>query len=164
MTDHSALVFELPDDAATRALGASLAGVLSPGLRIYLHGDLGAGKTTLVQGLLAALGYRGRVKSPTYTLLEPYSISRLNLYHFDFYRFQDSNEWREAGFSDYFDGDGICLVEWPEKADDELPPADIDITLDIHGMARRARIAARTEAGLKCCASLTPFSSSAKSS
>ena len=155
MTDHSALDFPLPDDAATRALGAGLAAALTPGLRIYLHGDLGAGKTTLVQGLLAALGYRGRVKSPTYTLLELYAISRLNLYHFDFYRFRDKNEWREAGFSDYFDGDGICLVEWPEKADDELPPADIDITLDIHGNARHAHIAARTQAGIQCCESLT---------
>src|SRR3954463_11518711 len=75
MTDHSALDLELPDDAATRALGGRLAAALSPGLRIYLHGDLGAGKTTLVQGLLAGLGYRGRVKSPTYTLLELYAIS-----------------------------------------------------------------------------------------
>jgi len=164
MANHSALEFDLPDDAATRTLGACLAGALSPGLRIYLHGDLGAGKTTLVQGLLAALGYRGRVKSPTYTLLELYDISRLNLYHFDFYRFRDKNEWREAGFSDYFGGDGICLVEWPEKAGDDLPPPDLDITLDICGNARRAHVLAQSMAGILCCESLTRCSPPGKSS
>ena len=166
MTDHNRcpLVLSLPDDNATRALGARMAKGLAPGLRLYLRGDLGAGKTTLVQGLLAALGYQGRVKSPTYTLVELYAISRLNLYHFDFYRFRDSNEWRDAGFSDLFDGDGICLVEWPEKAGDELPEADLDIMLDIDGRGRRATVVARSMAGAKCFDSLTRCNSQKKSS
>ena len=114
MSDHNnACLINLPDAAATRALGAELARGLAPGLQLHLHGELGAGKTTLVQGLLAALGHSGRVKSPTYTLVEVYELSRLNLYHFDFYRFRDSNEWREAGFSDYFDHDNVCILEWP---------------------------------------------------
>jgi len=170
MSDHNRapLVLTLFGEAATRALGAQLAGALAgrpptrPGLRIYLHGGLGVGKTTLAQGLVAALGYTGRVKSPTYTLVELYSLSRLNLYHFDFYRFRGENEWREAGFSEYFDGDGICLVEWPEKAGATLPPADLDITLEADGVAgttRRATIAAHTLAGAQCLESLTHSSS-----
>jgi tRNA threonylcarbamoyladenosine biosynthesis protein TsaE len=166
MADHNnpILAFELPDEAATRALGAAIARALAPGLRIYLHGDLGAGKTTLVQGLLAGLGYAGRVKSPTYTLLELYSVSRLNLYHFDFYRFREGNEWREAGFSDYFGGDGVCLVEWPEKAGADLPAADLDVSLEISGSGRRASLIARSVAGVRCCAYLTHYNSQEKSS
>ena len=163
MTDIFAQEIELPDDGATRSLGAALAAGLSPGLCVYLRGELGAGKTTLAQGLLAALGHPGRVKSPTYTLLELYTLSSLNLYHFDFYRFRDSNEWRDAGFSDYFGSDGICLVEWPEKAGDELPRPDVEIILRVHAQGRIARIAALTVAGAKCCESLTRYSSQKKS-
>ncbi len=176
MSDHNRppLMLELPDEAATRALGARLAEALTerattkpptrPGLRIYLHGELGAGKTTLVQGLIAALGYTGRVKSPTYTLVELYALSRLNLYHFDFYRFRGESEWREAGFSEYFDSDGICLVEWPEKAGNTLPRADLDITLEVDGDGRRATIAIHTLAGAQCFDSLTRSSSHEKRS
>jgi len=186
MPDHNRdplrpeLALELSGEAATCALGARLAEALAeqattssterrtrPGLRIYLHGELGAGKTTLVQGLIAALGYTGRVKSPTYTLVELYAFSRLNLYHFDFYRFRDENEWREAGFSEYFDSDGVCLVEWPEKAGNTLPQADLDITLELdgaEGTTRRATIAAHTLAGAQCFDSLTHFSSHEKRS
>ena len=175
MPDHNRAplrleTLDLPDEGTTRALGAGLAGMLtalpatSLGLRIYLHGELGAGKTTLVQGLIAALGYTGRVKSPTYTLVELYTLSRLNLYHFDFYRFRDSNEWRDAGFSEYFDSDGICLVEWPEKAGNTLPQADLDVTLEIDGDGRRATIAAHTLAGAQCFDSLTRSSSHEKRS
>ena len=183
MSDHNRaprqpeLVLELPGEAATRALGARLAAVLAdqvttqrparPGLHIYLHGGLGAGKTTLAQGLLAALGYTGRVKSPTYTLVELYALSRLNLYHFDFYRFRGESEWREAGFSEYFDSDGICLVEWPEKAGNTLPQADLDITLEVDGAdgtTRHATIAVHTLAGAQCFDSLTRSSSHEKRS
>jgi len=173
MPDHNRapLLLPLSGEAATRALGARLAEILAirppirPGLRIYLHGELGAGKTTLVQGLIAALGYTGRVKSPTYTLVELYALSRLNLYHFDFYRFRDESEWREAGFSEYFDSDGICLVEWPEKAGNTLPQADLDITLEVddaEGTSRHATIAAHTLAGAQCFDSLTHSSSHEK--
>ena len=121
----------LADEAATMALGGALAGnvALLPGAVIYLSGDLGAGKTTLTRGLLRALGFTGRVKSPTYTLVELYVISKLNLYHFDFYRFSDPEEWQEAGFRDLFNPQNMCLVEWPEKAQDLLPLPDLNITL-----------------------------------
>lgn len=98
---------------------------------IYLHGDLGAGKTTLVRAMLHAMGYVGRVKSPTYTLLELYQAGGLHLCHFDLYRFLDSDEWDATGFRDEFDGQNVCLVEWPEKAQDLVPEADIEITLEI---------------------------------
>ena len=117
------LQIDLPDEAATLALGALVARGLQPGLNIYLSGELGAGKTTFVRGLLRELGFEGRVKSPTYALVELYVISRLNLYHFDFYRFRDPEEWHEAGFRDLFSASNICLVEWPEKARDLLPTA-----------------------------------------
>ena len=136
----------LADEPATRALGEALAASLFPGLRIYLRGHLGAGKTTLVRSILKALGYQGRVKSPTYTLVELYPLSRLNLYHFDFYRFRDRNEWREAGFSDYFDHDNVCLVEWPEKAGQNLPDADLDIALEVLGYGEHVATDIGTEA------------------
>jgi tRNA threonylcarbamoyladenosine biosynthesis protein TsaE len=123
------LNIDLPDETATLALGALIARGLQPGLSIYLSGELGAGKTTLVRGMLRELGFEGRVKSPTYALVELYVISKLNLYHFDFYRFRDPEEWHEAGFRDLFNPSNICLVEWPEKARDLLPTADLHITL-----------------------------------
>ncbi len=106
---------DLPDEAATLELGARLAGALAPGLAIWLRGDLGAGKTTLTRGLLRELGFTGRVKSPTYTLVELYSFPRFNLYHFDLYRFADPDEWEDAGFREYFNPGSVCLVEWPDK-------------------------------------------------
>jgi tRNA threonylcarbamoyladenosine biosynthesis protein TsaE len=146
----SMLKMHLADEAATRALGAQLARVIEPGLRIYLHGDLGSGKTTLARGLLRGLGYQGRVKSPTYTLVELYTYSRLNLYHFDFYRFRDPKEWRDAGFSEYFSGASVCLVEWPEKAAGLLPVGDLEIAFEFAGAGRDLAIRAGTESGKAC--------------
>ena len=140
----------LPDDAATLALGARLARVIEPGLALHLHGELGSGKTTLARGLLRGLGYRGRVKSPTYTLVELYTVSRLHLYHFDFYRFKDPKEWRDAGFDEYFNGASVCLVEWPEKAAGLLPAADLDITLEFAGDGRDLSIGAGSGRGKAC--------------
>jgi tRNA threonylcarbamoyladenosine biosynthesis protein TsaE len=125
---------ELPDEASTIEAGRQFAAQLKPGLTIYLHGDLGAGKTTFVRGVLQGLGYKGKVKSPTYTLVEPYEVepdvkSRYILYHFDLYRFSDVEEWEEAGFREYFNDDTICFVEWPEKAGDLLPEPDFDIKI-----------------------------------
>jgi tRNA threonylcarbamoyladenosine biosynthesis protein TsaE len=146
---------ELRDEAATLALGGALAHTLQPGLRIYLTGDLGAGKTTLVRGLLRELGYAGRVKSPTYTLLESYNVSSLYLYHFDFYRFANADDWRDAGFVDEFGGSGVCLVEWPERAGSALPAPDVTIELcgTPHG-GRVAQIRALSEPGARCLACL----------
>jgi len=145
----------LADENATAALGTELAKVLTPGLVIFFNGDLGAGKTTLARALLHALGYQGKVKSPTYTLVEIYVISSLYLYHFDFYRFNDPQEWEEAGFREYFNEASICLVEWPEKAGGLLPPADIEIALRVAGSGRQAEITAGTEKGRQCLSRLT---------
>lgn len=150
MTPH----LKLPDEAATLALGAALAERAAKGLVLYLHGDLGAGKTTLVRGLLRALGYAGRVKSPTYTLLEPYVISGLHLYHFDFYRFKDKTEWVSSGFREYFNPDTLCIVEWPERAEDLLAPADLGVTLEIDGESRRATLESHSAAGASWLSSL----------
>ncbi len=138
----------------TLVLGQALAPLLTPGMVIHMHGDLGAGKTTLVRGVLRGLGYQGHVKSPTYTLLEPYEFSKLYLYHFDFYRFLDPQEFEDSGFREHFNPQSLCLVEWPEKAPD-LPAADLRITLRVAGTGREAAITAHTEIGRRCLAPLT---------
>jgi tRNA threonylcarbamoyladenosine biosynthesis protein TsaE len=145
----------LADESATAALGAELSRMLTPGMVIFLIGDLGAGKTTLARALLHALGYLGKVKSPTYTLVEIYVISSLYLYHFDFYRFNDPQEWEEAGFREYFNEASVCLVEWPEKAGGLLPTADIEIALRVMESGRQAEITAGTEKGRQCLSRLT---------
>lgn len=153
----------LPDEAATLALGAALAHGLEPGLIVYLRGDLGAGKTTLVRGVLRELGYQGAVRSPTYTLVEVYELSRLDLHHFDFYRFNDPREWIDAGFRESFDDRSVSLIEWPEKAAGSLPPADLEIALQASGSGRGASFTHHSVRGQKCLASLAaryPISSS----
>ncbi len=145
----------LADEHSTDALGAQIAPLLASGMVIFLSGHLGAGKTSLARAMLRALGYQGKVKSPTYTLVELYTVSRLNLYHFDFYRFHDPHEWDDAGFRDLFNEDNICLVEWPEKADGLLPAADLAIHLGIRGSGREAKITAGSEQGRTCLQQLT---------
>jgi tRNA threonylcarbamoyladenosine biosynthesis protein TsaE len=140
----------LPDEAATLAFGARLAQMLEAGLFVALSGNLGSGKTTLTRGILRGFGYAGKVKSPTYTLVELYNLSRLDLYHFDFYRFSDPQEWLDAGFADHFEPRNLCLVEWPECAGDLLPVPDLKISLNVEGDGRRIRIVAETEHGKRC--------------
>lgn len=142
----------LADEQATLALGARLAPLLHPALVIHLCGELGTGKTTLVRGVLRALGYQGNVKSPTYTLVELYAISSLNLelYHFDFYRFTQPEEYLDAGLDEYFRGRGVCLVEWPEKAGDYGVAPDLRIVLAVTDGGRTAELQANSDAGMQC--------------
>ena len=148
--DDSRINIDLPDENATLALAQRLAARLRPGMVIYLRGNLGAGKTTLVRGVLNALGYAGRVKSPTYTLLEPYQVGGLDLRHFDLYRLHDEEEWEAAGFRDEFDGRNVFFVEWPEMAQGLIPQADVEIALEILEQGRNAEIHANTEMGRQC--------------
>lgn len=144
------LSFFLADESATLALAQRLAMRLKPGMVIYLHGDLGAGKTTLVRGVLNALGYTGRVKSPTYTLVEPYNAAGLEFRHFDLYRLHDEEEWEAAGFRDEFDGQNIFFVEWPENALGLIPQADVEIAFEILPHGRNVEIKGNTPTGRAC--------------
>jgi tRNA threonylcarbamoyladenosine biosynthesis protein TsaE len=137
----------LPDEAATLQAGSRFANSIKPGITVYLHGDLGAGKTTFVRGVLQGFGHQGKVKSPTYTLVEPYSLFNFTLYHFDLYRFTDENEWDAAGFREYFNAQSVCLVEWPEKAAQLLPQADVDIYLTHQTQGRLIQYNANTDLG-----------------
>jgi len=148
------MTLPLPDEAATLALGAALAASLSRGAVVHLCGDLGAGKTTLVRGLLRGLGYAGNVRSPTYTLVELYAISSLDLYHFDFYRFSQPEEYLDAGLDEYFAGDGICLVEWPDRAEPYVPAPDLRITLLVADGGRTAHLVALSANGEQCLTKL----------
>ena len=144
----------LPDESATQALGAALARALVPGLVIYLHGDLGAGKTALTRALLHAAGHKGAVKSPTYTLSEPYRIvldgQPVNLIHYDLYRMASPEEFLDAGFREDFDGNNICIVEWPEKGAPVLPSPDVQILLTVSGHGRTVELQALSDLGLLC--------------
>lgn len=143
---------------ATQLFAAALTG--QPALRdafIELHGDLGAGKTTLVRHLLRALGVQGRVKSPTYAVVEPYELPDLNIWHFDFYRFSDPREWEDAGFRDIFASPGLKLAEWPEKAAGFLPRADLVIQLDpFDDESRQVTVTAQTPIGVALLQSVSP--------
>ena len=121
-----------PDEAATAAFALALARHPAIGRAlIELQGDLGAGKTTFVRHLLKSLGVEGRIKSPTYAVVEPYTLPEMNIWHFDFYRFNDPREWEEAGFRDIFASTGLKLVEWPEKAGPHLPQPDLLLRLEV---------------------------------
>ena len=144
----------LPDESATLALGAALARALVPGLVIYLHGDLGAGKTALTRALLHAAGHQGKVKSPTYTLSEPYRIGldgeQVNLIHYDLYRMSSPEEFLDAGFREDFDGRNICIVEWPEKGEPVLPAPDLHVYLEVAGAGRDVELQALSPLGSLC--------------
>jgi tRNA threonylcarbamoyladenosine biosynthesis protein TsaE len=138
-----------PTEDATQAFAAQWASCAAIGNAfIALHGDLGAGKTTLVRHLLKALGVQGRIKSPTYAVVEPYELPALNIWHFDFYRFADPREWEDAGFRDLFASTGLKLAEWPEKAAAMLPVADIDLHIRTQGdETRQVTLTAHTPTG-----------------
>jgi tRNA threonylcarbamoyladenosine biosynthesis protein TsaE len=183
---NAARVLESPADtdrlgralaAATRARADSIA---AEGLQVNLSGDLGSGKTALVRGWLRALGVNGPVRSPTFTVLEPYvvsllpssvnrppgvelhDISSLDFYHFDFYRFASPSDFLAAGFRDLFGAGRVCVIEWPEKAVEQLPPADLSITLQVEKTGRCATLDAASTLGKACLDSaLKEFDSTA---
>jgi tRNA threonylcarbamoyladenosine biosynthesis protein TsaE len=140
------LKIEVPDSAAMEALGAQLAQVLLAGI-IYLKGDLGAGKTTLVRGLLRGLGYTGRVRSPTYTLIEPYSFDSWAVYHLDLYRLSDARDLEDLGLRDLLSEKALLLVEWPERGSGILPDADLLITIGHLRAGREVSLEAVTAKG-----------------
>ncbi|RFA30461.1 tRNA (adenosine(37)-N6)-threonylcarbamoyltransferase complex ATPase subunit type 1 TsaE [Alkalilimnicola ehrlichii] len=137
---------ELADAEATEKLGARLAQQLPRPSLVFLHGDLGAGKTTLVRGLLRGLGHKGAVRSPTYTLIEPYELSGRRIYHLDLYRLGDPEELEYIGIRDLLAGDYLCLVEWPQRGEGCLPTPDLDLCLEYVGEARRAVLKPRSAA------------------
>jgi len=129
------------------ALGAKVARSCPPGTKLFLQGELGAGKTTFVRGFLRQLGFKGAVKSPTYTLIEPYDLAGKIIYHFDLYRLNFPDELEHIGLRDYFDPDAICLVEWPEKAGTRLGLADMVIQFEFLETGRKLALEAKTPAG-----------------
>ncbi|QKJ67922.1 tRNA (adenosine(37)-N6)-threonylcarbamoyltransferase complex ATPase subunit type 1 TsaE [Deefgea piscis] len=151
----------LNDEAATLDFGRQIAQVLHAGMVVFLEGNLGAGKTTLTRGILRGAGFTGRVKSPTYTLVEPYPLlglkadSKLYFYHFDLYRFNDPSEWEDAGFRDYFNAESVCLIEWADKASGQLPTPDWIIQLIPEGEGRKILLFATSELGQTCQNALT---------
>lgn len=144
----------LHDEAGTLALGVALARTLVPGLAIYLHGDLGAGKTTLTRSLLHAAGHHGHVKSPTYTLVEPYRLmlnqQPVDTFHFDLYRLKCAEEFLDAGFREHFGNNSLCIVEWPENGASVLPPADIELHLTVSGEGRKVELRGLSDKGAQC--------------
>ena len=140
----------LDDEAATLAAGAQFSDCVVAGLVVFLHGDLGAGKTTFTRGFLRGLGFSGKVKSPTYTLVEPYILADFTTYHFDLYRFIDEEEWEAVGFREYFNPHSICLIEWPEKAGHLLPEPDIHVQLTHVQTKRKIQFYASTNQGKQC--------------
>lgn len=137
----------LATESATLALGKALANVMTDGIVLFLHGSLGAGKTTFARGLLRGLGYSGKVKSPTYTLVESYAVADHEIFHFDFYRLQDAHELEYIGIQDYFTTTSICLIEWPEKGFPLLPEPDLSCYLSESGPGREIKLLAHTTHG-----------------
>jgi tRNA threonylcarbamoyladenosine biosynthesis protein TsaE len=133
--------------AEMEALGAKLAAQVGNVRLVNIHGPLGAGKTTLVRGMLRGLGHAGAVKSPTFTLVEPYTFGNLHFYHFDLYRLNDPGELEFLGVRDYLDGNGVCVVEWAERAQGVLPSPDVDIMIEPTETGRMVRIMTLTPQG-----------------
>lgn len=136
-----------PDEAAMVSLGARLASVCEPGLVVFLQGGLGMGKTTFSRGFIQSLGHLGAVKSPTYTLVEPYELQGLQVFHFDLYRLGNPEELEFMGIRDYFGDLSVCLVEWPERGRGALPCADLVINIEQEGPGRRLVVDAATQRG-----------------
>lgn len=148
MSEAPARSFALADEQATVDFGAALGRAIGTvGAVIHLQGGLGAGKTTLSRGILRAFGHSGAVKSPTYTLVEPYELPGVTVYHFDLYRLVDPQELELMGIRDYFHGAAVCLVEWPERGASLLPPPDLRVQLEVDGSGRCAHLVAQSPRG-----------------
>ena len=131
----------------TALIAKCIATSILPNMVITLSGDLGAGKTTIIRHILQELGIKGSIKSPTYTIVEPYKINDLEIYHFDLYRFNEPNEWFECGFDEYFKNNIVCFIEWADKASSYIPTIDLKIAIGIIDTARNLEIIALTEKG-----------------
>ncbi|MGB7180439.1 MAG: tRNA (adenosine(37)-N6)-threonylcarbamoyltransferase complex ATPase subunit type 1 TsaE [Burkholderiaceae bacterium] len=163
--DADSITQLLADEKATEAAARRLSLAIEPGTVIHLSGDLGAGKTSFCRALIRSLGYNGRVKSPTFTLVEPYNLPRFSLYHFDFYRFSSGEELRDAGFEEQLDAQCVALVEWPERAHGYLPPPDLLLQLDWKSENERLlRATATSPRGEQCLSALIDAASSGRDS
>ncbi len=142
---------QVEGENAMQALGADIARALDGRGVVYLEGNLGMGKTTLSRGMIRGLGHQGAVKSPTFTLVEPYELPAATVYHFDLYRLADPEELEFLGVRDYFSDESLCLVEWPEKGRGVLPRPDLTITISVEGDGRRLLLNGQTEHGQASC-------------
>ncbi|HIG41296.1 MAG: tRNA (adenosine(37)-N6)-threonylcarbamoyltransferase complex ATPase subunit type 1 TsaE [bacterium] len=148
----------LADENATLEIASRLSKLLDGRGVVFLEGQLGAGKTTFCRGMLRAMGYSGAVKSPTFTLVEPYNLQKGHVYHFDLYRLNDPEELEYLGIDDYLDANELCLVEWPERGQGFLPDCDLSIQLTVkltEGMGRRLRVEGKSARGHEICQTLT---------
>ena len=153
--------FEFTSEKEMLGLGVSLASLLCGEGVVHLSGGLGAGKTTLCRGILRAMGHSGAVKSPTFTLVEPYQILDSEVYHFDLYRLADPGELEYIGIDEYFGNNKLCLIEWPEKAIGYLPQHDLEITIDVLGEKRIIGVRSNSQSGEEICTQLIEVDESA---
>ncbi|MBT3832518.1 MAG: tRNA (adenosine(37)-N6)-threonylcarbamoyltransferase complex ATPase subunit type 1 TsaE [Gammaproteobacteria bacterium] len=153
--------FEFTSEKEMLGLGARLARLLRGEGVVHLSGGLGAGKTTLCRGILRAMGHSGAVKSPTFTLVEPYQILDSEVYHFDLYRLADPGELEYIGIDEYFGNNKLCLIEWPEKAIGYLPQHDLEITIDVLGEKRIIGVRSNSQSGEEICTQLIEVDESA---
>lgn len=150
----SEVTLYLADEQAMNDLGARIARVTQGHGLIFLEGNLGAGKTTLSRGIIRGLGHVGAVKSPTFTLVEPYEIGDIRAFHFDLYRLVDPEELEYLGIRDYFEDDALCLIEWPDKGAGFLPKPDLTITISPQDSGRSLKILSQGSRGEAWCAAL----------
>ncbi|SBS33130.1 tRNA threonylcarbamoyladenosine biosynthesis protein TsaE [Marinomonas aquimarina] len=146
---------EVFGEDAMELFGENLAASLKSGGVVYLDGNLGMGKTTLVRGILRGLGYIGPVKSPTYTIVEPYELDQIEVYHFDLYRISDAEELEYMGIRDYFKDGALCLVEWAEMGTGVLPQPDLVVHLDLVRHGRSISIEPKTSYGVEAVAEIS---------